>query len=87
MSSQRGSQKLLQGLVFHELTAYLSLSDLFLTQSIMAILSKGCKPDYFESQNSQKLSFMNQDICSNFVECEFCVESNSLDILALCETY
>ena len=41
------SQKLLQGLVFHELTAYFSVVDLF------------CKPDNFESNNSLKLSFMN----------------------------
>ena len=34
-----------------------------------------------------KLSFMNiQGLHSNFVECEFCLESNSPDILALCET-
>ena len=39
MSSQWGSQKLLQGLVSHEPTAYLSVYDLFLTQWIMAILS------------------------------------------------
>ena len=32
MSSQWGSQKLVQGLVSHELTAYLSVFDLFLTQ-------------------------------------------------------
>ena len=81
MSSQRGSQKLLQGLVFHKLTAYLSLSDLFLTQSIMATLSKGCKPDYFESQNSQKFSFMNQDLCLNFVECEFALNQTLLTFL------
>ena len=42
MSSQWVSQKLLQGLVSHELTAYLSVFDIFLTQWIMAILSKGC---------------------------------------------
>ena len=41
LSSQWGSQKLLKGLVSHELTAYLSLLNLFLTQWIMAILSKG----------------------------------------------
>ena len=29
ISSQSGSQKLLQGLVFHELTAYLSVFNLF----------------------------------------------------------
>ena len=50
---------LLQGLVSHELTAYLSVFDLFLTQLIMAMLSKGCKPDYFESHNSLKPSFTN----------------------------
>ena len=47
----------------------------------MALLSKGCKPDNFESHNSLKLSFTN--ICglhSNFVECE------SFLILNLCET-
>ena len=32
MSSQRGSQKSLQGLVSHELTVYLSIFNLFLTQ-------------------------------------------------------
>ena len=53
----------------------------------MAILSKGCKPDNFESHNSQKLSFTNiQGLCSNFVDSESSLKSNSLDILALCET-
>ena len=50
----------------------------------MAILSKACKPDNFESHNSLKLSFMN--ISLNFVDCESFLESNSPDILALCET-
>ena len=53
----------------------------------MAILSKGCKPDNFESHNSLKLSFMNIcGLCLNFVECESFLESNSPDIVALCET-
>ena len=53
----------------------------------MAILSKACKPDNFESHNSRKLSFMNiWGLCSNFVDCESFLESNSPDILALCET-
>ena len=47
--------KLLQGLVSHEFTAYLFVFNLFLTQLIMVILSKGCKPDYFEPHNSVKL--------------------------------
>ena len=37
-------------------TAYLFVFDLFLTQWIMAILSKGCKPGNFKSRNSLKLS-------------------------------
>ena len=53
----------------------------------MAILPKTCKPDNFESHNSLKLSFMNiRGLCLNFVDCESFLESNSPDILALCET-
>ena len=53
----------------------------------MAILSKACKPDNFESHNSLKLSFTNiRGLHSNFVDCESFLESNSPDILALCET-
>ena len=86
MSSQLGSQKVLPGLVSDELTTYLSVFDLFLTHE-MAILSKGRKPDNFESYNSLKISFTNIcDLRPNFVECESFLESNSPDILALCET-
>ena len=53
----------------------------------MVILSKACKPDNFESHNSLKLSFTNiRGLRSNFVDCESFPESNSPDILALCET-
>ena len=53
----------------------------------MAILSKACKPDNFESHNSLNLSFTNiRGLRSNFVDCESFLESNSPDILALCET-
>ena len=53
----------------------------------MAILSKGYKAGNFESHNSLKLSFTNiQGLHLNFVECESFFESNSPDILALCET-
>ena len=53
----------------------------------MAILSKGCKPDNFESHNSLDLSFTNiRGLRSNFVEYESFLESNSPNILALCET-
>ena len=53
----------------------------------MVILSKACKPDNFESRNSLKLSFTNiRGLRLNFVDCESFLESNSPDILALCET-
>ena len=53
----------------------------------MAILSKACKPDNFESHNSLKLNFTNiRGLRSNLVDCESFLESNSPDILALCET-
>ena len=53
----------------------------------MTVLSKACKPDNFESYNSLKLSFTNiRGLRSNFVDCESFLESNSPDILALCET-
>ena len=49
----------------------------------MAILSKACKPDNFESHNSLKLSFTNiRCLRSNFVDCESFLKSNSPDILA-----
>ena len=52
----------------------------------MAILSKVCKPDNFEWRNSLKPSFTNiRGPHSNFVDCESFLESNSPDILALCE--
>ena len=82
ISSQWGSHKSLQGLVSHELTAYLSTFDILLNQWIMAILSKGCKPYNFESHISLKLNFTNiWDLRSNYVECESFLESNSPDIL------
>ena len=53
----------------------------------MAILSKGCKPDNFESYTPLKLRFTNiWGLCSNFVDCESFLESNFPDILTLCET-
>ena len=49
----------------------------------MAISSKACKPDHFESHNSLKLSFTNiRGLRSNFVNCESFLESNSPDNLA-----
>ena len=50
-------------------------------------ISKASKPDNFELLNSLKLSFMNiWGLHSNFVDYESFLESNSLNILALCET-
>ena len=61
--------------------------DINLTQWIMTILSKGSKPDKYESQNSLKLCFTNShDLHSNFVEWESFLESNSHDIPTLRET-
>ena len=53
----------------------------------MPILSKACKSDSFELQNSLKFSFPNiRGLHSNFGDCESFLELNSPDILALCET-
>ena len=53
----------------------------------MVILSKAYKPDNFESHNSLKLSFPNiRGLRLSFVDFESFFESNSPDILALCET-
>ena len=53
----------------------------------MAIFYEACKPDNFELHNSLKLSFTNiRGLRSNFADCESFLESNSPDILALCET-
>ena len=53
----------------------------------MAILSKACKPDNFESHNDLKLRFTNiRGLRSNFVDYQSFLEFNSPDILALCET-
>ena len=54
----------------------------------MAILSKACKPDNFESHNSLKLNLTNiRGLRSKFLGCKSFLESISADILALCETY
>ena len=46
-----------------------------------------CKPDHFELHNSIKFSFTSiWGLCLNFLDCKSFLESNSPDILALCET-
>ena len=48
----------------------------------MAILSKACKTDNFELNNSLMLIFTNiWGLCLNFADCESFHESNSPDIL------
>ena len=72
--------KLPQGLVLHDLTDHLSVFNIFLTQWVMVILSKECKPDNFEQFNPLKFSFTN--IWGLWI----LLNVNSPDILALCET-
>ena len=78
MSSQCRSQKLLQGLASHGFTAYFSIFNLVLIQWIMAILSKGCKPDNFEPYTSLDHSFTDiAGLGSNFIECESFFEATT----------
>ena len=52
----------------------------------MAIVSKERKPNNLESHNSLKLSFTNiRGLRLKFADCKSLLESNSPDILALCE--
>ena len=86
MSSQSWSQKLLQILVSHEHTAYLStfsspFFNLFKLR-IISIILKPCKPHNFESHNSVMLTFTNiWGLQSNFAHCESFFQSNSPDIV------
>ena len=51
------------------------------------MLSKACKPDNFESQKFLTLSFTNiRGLHSNFVHSKSLLESNSPEVLALCDT-
>ena len=88
MSSQWGSQKLLHGLVSHELTVYRSIFNQFKVNELWSYYQRACKPDNFESGHySLKLSFTNiRGFCSNFVDCKSFLESNSPDIYTLCVT-
>ena len=83
---QWGSQKLLQGLLSHELTAYLSIFNQFKLNELWPYYQKHVN-QIILNHTTLKLSFTNiWGLCSNFVDCESFIESNSPDILALCET-
>ena len=87
MSSQWESQNFFKDWHLMNSQPTIFFFDLFLTQWIMAILSKRCKPDNFEPNKSLKLNLKNiREIRSSFVESESFLESNSPDILALCNT-
>ena len=59
----------------------------YLNSMNYGLLPKAYKPDNFESSKSPKFSLTNiRGLRSNFADCESFLESNSLDILALCET-
>ena len=66
-----------------KLTAYLSIFIQFELKNYD--ISKTCKPDNFELHSSPKLSFKNIRGLRSKVDCESFLESNSPDILALCE--
>ena len=71
----------------HELTACLSIFNLFKVNELYPYYEKHVNQIIFVLHNSLKLSFMNiRGLHLNFVDCESFLESNSPDILALCET-
>ena len=70
----------------HERTAYLSIFNQFKLNELWSYYQKACRPDNFKLHNSLKLSFTNvRGLRSDFVDCESFLESNSPNILALCE--
>ena len=85
MSSQWGSQKLLQGLVSHELTTYISIFNLFKLSELWPYYQKYVN-QIILNNITLKLSFTNiWGSHSNFFDCESFLELNSPGILALCE--
>ena len=86
MSSQWLSQILLQGLVSHELTAYLSIFNAFKLSELWPYYQKHVNQTILNSV-TLKLCFTNiWGFCSNFVDYESCPELNSPGILGQCET-
>ena len=65
----------------HELTAYLSIFNQFKRNELWPYYQK-----HVMDRKTLKLSFTNvQGLCSHFADCESFLESNSPDILPLCE--
>ena len=86
MSPQWRSQKLLQGLLSHELKPYLSIFNQFQLNELWPYYQKHVNQKIL-NHLTLKLSFTN--IWSprlNFVDCESFLEPNSPKILALCQT-
>ena len=78
--------KLFQGLVSHELTAYLDICNLFKLKELWPYYQKHVN-QIILNHTTLKLSFTNiGGLRSNFVDCKSFLESKSPDILALCET-
>ena len=70
----------------HELTAYLSIFNQFKLNELWPYYQKHVN-QIILNRITLQLSFTSiQGLRSNFVDCESFLESNSPDILALCET-
>ena len=71
----------------HELTAYLSIFNLFKLNELWPYYQKHVNQIILNRLTLLKVSFTNiLDLFLNFVDCEFFLESNSPYILAACET-
>ena len=73
----------------HELTACLSIFDLFKLNELWPYYQKHVNQIILNCKTLESLVlriFKVQGLRSNFVDCESLLESNSPDILALCET-
>ena len=72
--------KLLQGVVSYELTAYLSVFDLFLTQWVMALMNVNHRQLWI-TKLSKTWLYKYWSLCLSFVDCESLPELNSPDYL------
>ena len=79
-------KKILQGLVSHELVAFLSIFNLFELDELRPCYEKYLNQVILNSI-TLRLSFTNiPGLRSNFVDCESFLEPNSPDILTVCKT-